>query len=81
MPGEGFSSKHSAAEDVPKGENWRTLSGIGIYIFHYSCCKAIIICLPLELFLPINVLLYTVVKGNPIGFMVSGFQVVCTHIG
>ena len=47
--------RHSAAKDVPEGEDWRTLRGIFVYILVYLCCKEII-CLPLELFLPVKVL-------------------------
>ena len=57
------------------------LKGVFVYILLFIYVVRIIICLPLELFLTIKVLLYTVVKGNPIGVMVSGFQVVCAHIG
>ena len=51
-----------------------------MYIIVYFVIRRII-CLPLELFLPSKVLLYTVFRENPIEFMVSGFQVVCAHIG
>ena len=40
---------------------------IYIYIYiYYLSYKAVNICLPVELFLPLKVLVYTLVRGNPI---------------
>ena len=63
-----------------------------VYIYYFSY-KDVNICLPVELFLPLKVLVYTLVKGIPyifvasqsgdvvnrleILFMVGGFRVVC----
>ena len=77
--------------DEPKGDLLTNHKGICIcIIFIY---KAVNICLPVQLFLPFQVLVYTLVTGNPIYlvasqsgsvvnqlerlFVVGGFRVVC----